>query len=686
MFGDDRRTEISPWNAHRIYVNTSDPALRERMEARGYHPQPARRGTWKLGWSNLDYGATLRLAEEISRAGQGLDMALSAFLTDTQTPGGVTRKYDLHPASHIHPGMVVPVHSDGRIEDDEVTEVRWDAYAGQVYDLDVDKVHTYIANGIVVHNSIYGWRGADPRNIKRLRDDFPDMRQVLLERNYRSTQIILDAANEVIKHNWGRTPKTLFTDRAGGPLVTVYQAYDEVDEANFVVDEIARLSTQGSGAPQPSDCVILYRTNAQSRALEDAFVRRNLPYRLVGATRFYERKEIKDAIAYLRLVHNPNDSLSLARIINEPPRRIGKASETALVQWAAQMGLSQTEALRVLAGERGELASRCLAPQAMDEAPFGGAAKAALLGFWRLLAGWIGAKHDLTVGQLLDRLLEELGYSRYLRDGTEEGEGRWENLQELRTVTASYVDLPAGEGLAAFLEEVASGQRQRRAARGAVGADADDAAHGQGAGVPGGLHGRHGGGRLPPQPQQGRPRPHGRGAPAGLRRHHARQAAPLPGACLPPHPLRIDRDLPAQPVFAGHPQAPDQRPGHAGAQRASAQWFRHAQLLDQRASAGRRPRHRLEPIAPGARPAGRPHSRGTHSPASGSVQGRPAGQPRHLRRGRGDQDRAGRRRRVRQRGLPRQGHQEADGQHGQAADHSVVGTCAPGGSRIRQEQ
>jgi hypothetical protein len=157
--------------------------------------------------------------------------------------------------------------------------------------------------------SIYAWRGADPRNIKRLRDDFPDMTQVLLERNYRSTQIILDAANEVIKHNWGRTPKKLFTERSGGPLVTVYQAYDEIDEANFVVDEIARL-TSGGGI-EPGDCVVLYRTNAQSRALEDAFVRRNLPYRLVGATRFYERKEIKDAIAYLRLVHNAPTLLTL---------------------------------------------------------------------------------------------------------------------------------------------------------------------------------------------------------------------------------------------------------------------------------------------------------------------------------------------------------------------------------------
>jgi DNA helicase-2/ATP-dependent DNA helicase PcrA len=453
MFGDHRRTEASPWHAHRVYVNTSDLELQQHMVGRGYTTQPERRGTWKVGWSNLDYGVALRQAEEVSRAGDGLELALAAFLTDTQTPGGVIRKYDLHPASHLHPGMVVPVEREDRIEDDEIVEVTWYDYAGPVYDLNVDKIHTYIANGIVVHNSIYGWRGADPRNIVRLREDFPDMRQVLLERNYRSTQVILDAANEVIKHNWQRTPKKLFTDKEGGALVTVYQAYDEMDEASFVVDEIAKLNLQGLA--KPGDCVILYRTNAQSRALEDAFVRRNLPYRLVGATRFYERKEIKDAIAYLRLVHNPDDSLSLQRVINEPPRRIGKSSETLLIQWASQLGLTPTEALRVLSGERGQLAIKARGAPLMDNAPFSNAAKTALLAFWRMLAGWIGDKDTLTVGQLLDRIMEESGYATFVRDGTEEGEGRWENLQELRTVAANYADLPLGDGLPAFLEEIA---------------------------------------------------------------------------------------------------------------------------------------------------------------------------------------------------------------------------------------
>ncbi|MCB0203666.1 MAG: UvrD-helicase domain-containing protein [Anaerolineae bacterium] len=317
--------------------------------------------------------------------------------------------------------------------------------------------------------SIYAWRGADPRNITRLRDDFPEMQQILLERNYRSTQIILDAANEVIKHNWARTPKRLFTEQEGGPRVTVFQAYDEIEEADFVVDEIARLNLQGQAAP--GDCVILYRTNAQSRALEDAFVRRNLPYRLVGATRFYQRMEIKDAVAYLRLVQNPDDNLSLGRIINVPPRRIGKASQASLAQWAQQLGLSQTEALRVMAGERGELALRAGGSPLLDQSPVGSRPQSALLAFWRLAAGWIQAKRQLTVGQLLDRILEESGYAAYIRDGTEEGEGRWENLQELRTVAAGYADLtpadtsatgmsdfddgPGLDALGTFLEEIA---------------------------------------------------------------------------------------------------------------------------------------------------------------------------------------------------------------------------------------
>ena len=515
--------------------------------------------------------------------------------------------------------------------------------------------------------SIYGWRGADPRNIIRLREDFPDMKQVLLERNYRSTQVILDAANEVIKHNWQRTPKKLFTDKEGGPLVTLYQAYDEMDEASYVVDEIARLGMQGLAAP--GDCVILYRTNAQSRALEDAFVRRNLPYRLVGATRFYERKEIKDAIAYLRLVHNPDDSLSLQRIINEPPRRIGKTSVTTLVQWAAQLGLSQTEALRVLSGERGHLAIKAQGALLMDNAPFSNAAKTALLGFWRLLAAWIAGKDGLTVGQLLDRILEESGYATFVRDGTEEGEGRWENLQELRTVAANYADLPIGDGLAAFLEEIA------------LVSDQDELPESQSVPTLMTLHTAKGL-EFPAVFVVGMEEgifPHSRSKDDPDRMQEERRLAYV-GITRAKRYLYLvhafKRTLYGSSEMYPPSQFLDDIPQH---------------LINGKGMRGRKDRrandrppadggafHDLEPVAVLKQPAGcnpanpicSAIAAGRGAPAP--IQTWPTSDPRPFWRGCGDQDRISRRRRIRQRRLRRQGRQEADGEPGEAEDRWIA--------------
>ncbi len=166
--------------------------------------------------------------------------------------------------------------------------------------------------------SIYRWRGADVRNVKRFEEDYPQARVILLEQNYRSTQAILDVAMGVIDRQPGRTRKRLFTDHAAGVPIRLHEAYDESDEAQFVVDTIAGLTLQDG--VQPGDCAIMYRTNAQSRVLEETFLRANLPYRLVGAQRFYGRREVKDLIAYLRLVQNPADQVSLLRVLNTPPR------------------------------------------------------------------------------------------------------------------------------------------------------------------------------------------------------------------------------------------------------------------------------------------------------------------------------------------------------------------------------
>ena len=312
--------------------------------------------------------------------------------------------------------------------------------------------------------SIFAFRGADYRNVMRFREDFPEAKVILLEQNYRSTQTILDAANAVITKNRFRTPKKLRTDRGSGLQVVVQEAYDESDEAAFVAGTIQRLLSQREA--KLGDCAVMYRTNAQSRALEDAFVARGMPYRLVGGTRFYQRKEIKDALAYLRLVHNPADNIALGRVINVPPRHIGDKTIATLAAWSGDLGVSMVGGLALAAGD---LKSPALSVEAWHAAspqmtspqtkppehPFAAAAQKSLVAFYRVLASWIAAKDGLTVAALLDRIAEESGYATWLRDGTEEGEDRWSNLQELRTVAAHYDDFPPELRLTAFLEEVA---------------------------------------------------------------------------------------------------------------------------------------------------------------------------------------------------------------------------------------
>ena len=284
--------------------------------------------------------------------------------------------------------------------------------------------------------SIYRWRGADYRNINRLRRDFPELQTVLLEQNYRSTQVILDAAQAVIDRNTHRTPKRLFTDREGGPKIVLYEAHNEQYEAEFVVEQIALLVKAGEA--EPGQCAVMYRTNAQSRALEDAFIRHNLPYRLVGATRFYGRREIKDVLAYLRIIHNPDDSLSLMRVINTPPRGIGDKTIASLQAWAESNGISLFEALTQLSSD----------PSA---GPLDGRARRALGSFAEMLNGWRAISRNMAVGDLLKLVLDETGYLGWLDDGSEQGRERVENVMELVNVAAEAEDLPLQE----FLEEVA---------------------------------------------------------------------------------------------------------------------------------------------------------------------------------------------------------------------------------------
>lgn len=280
--------------------------------------------------------------------------------------------------------------------------------------------------------SIYRWRGADYRNVQLLRKDYSNLVTVLLEQNYRSTQTILDAAMAVIDRQPDRQRKQLFTERGSGAPILVHEAYDQDEEAQFVVEKISMFTL--SGEAEPGDCAIMYRTNAQSRAIEEAFLRAGLPYRLVGAQRFYGRKEVKDLIAYMRLIHNPADQVSLMRAIRTPPRGIGDKTLEALRVAADQAEATPVDILLSLG--RGE-----------EVAGIPARSRASLSRFGALLDGWIEIKDQVVLESLIDRVLEQLEYRAYLGDA----EDRWANVMELRGVAQEFSEL----GLVEFLQQVA---------------------------------------------------------------------------------------------------------------------------------------------------------------------------------------------------------------------------------------
>ncbi|MFC2010353.1 ATP-dependent helicase [Chloroflexota bacterium] len=291
--------------------------------------------------------------------------------------------------------------------------------------------------------SIYSWRFADLRNILSFEKDFPDAKVVVLEENYRSTKNILEAASSIIEVNQQRKPKELWTQNAPGEPAVIVETYTEQEEAQFVVSELERLVSQGEFSL--GDFAVMYRTNAQSRPLEEAFIRYGTPYKLVAGTRFYERREIKDVIAYLRLIQNPSDSVSLMRVINVPQRGIGQQTQAKISTLAQSMEASQYQALRSIAeAEKKGTAS---------ELPFSAHIVRVLAAFSDLLEGFIDKSKELKLVELFDLVAERSGYKRYILDETD-GEERWENILELRTVAQDYNHLKPLEGLPAFLEGV----------------------------------------------------------------------------------------------------------------------------------------------------------------------------------------------------------------------------------------
>jgi len=282
---------------------------------------------------------------------------------------------------------------------------------------------------------IYSFRGADISNILNFEKDFPGTKLIKLEQNYRCTGNILKAANAVIKHNENKYEKKLWTENEGGSLPCLYQAEDEYDEANYVVKQIEHLKTEEY--LKPKDFVILYRMNAQSRAIEDILRRENIPYKIVGGLKFYERKEIKDTIAYLRLIHNTSDNLSLKRIINEPKRGIGKTSLDKIQEISDRTGTSMYEIIKH--AEEFDL----------------NRVKANAEEFINLIEELRLKKQELSISELLKEVLNKSGYTRALElENTVEAETRMQNLEEFLTVAIEFEEESADNTLPEFLESI----------------------------------------------------------------------------------------------------------------------------------------------------------------------------------------------------------------------------------------
>ena len=288
--------------------------------------------------------------------------------------------------------------------------------------------------------SVYAWRGADWRNVHRFEQDFPDVQVILLEQNYRSHQNILDAAMSVIDKASNRRKKKLFSDRGAGEKIFFYESRDDYGEAAFVVDTIAQLVL--SKQFEPGDCAVMYRTNAMSRLIEEAFLQARLPYRLVGAQRFYGRREVKDMIAFMRLAHNPADEAALGRIINVPPRGIGDKTLTTLHLVARQNEMSPGAVLLDLArGGDSPFYKSFTGRAALPLADFGG-----------MLANWHSAAKLFTTAELFDRIIRDINFKAHiLEDETEESAERWENVEELKRLALEY----STRTLDDFLENVA---------------------------------------------------------------------------------------------------------------------------------------------------------------------------------------------------------------------------------------
>jgi DNA helicase-2/ATP-dependent DNA helicase PcrA len=453
LFGDPRRSLIKNWGRHRLSINSNDKVTEKILNNNGFKTRKGKLSDWRFETQKTDYSEIETILNKIKKLLPEAIIAKKAILTKN-------KKFYFTPASHVRETMTVPIYDKGKIVEDEVVKIESIDYKGEVFDLNIDNVHNYIANDFVVHNSIYGWRQADIRNILSFEKDYPETKVVTLEQNYRSTQTILDAAHGIISKNVHRKDKKLWTEKAGGHLIVSYEAEDEKDEAGFVAKEIKNLMSEKKEYNYNS-FVVLYRTNAQSRVLEEIFLQHSIPYRIIGGIKFYLRKEIKDMMAYLRLIENPSEYISLERIIGETGKGIGEATLNKWVNMAKENNMDP-----ISLGLKSQILnpkSETNSPPKADQ-PSAGKYKIQnsksdeIAKFCEFITRMQEAKTRISLTDLIEKVFRESGYEKILQDGTAEGEARWENVKELISVAQKYDNKTKEESsssLSLFLEEVA---------------------------------------------------------------------------------------------------------------------------------------------------------------------------------------------------------------------------------------
>lgn len=484
-FAHDRITSTKPWHAARLALHSTNGALKKKLQAAGYVIRNAKHG-WRMEITRSQFKDIEKIGQHITQLIKDIECVRGAWLNSN-------KKMLLLPAAHLQPSMIVPILQNNTVIEDEIISVESRPYKGMVLDFNVKDVHNYCANGIVIHNSIYSWRGANMQNILDFEDDYPDAQVILLEQNYRSTQLILEAANEIIKYNTKQKSKILWTENDRGNKLKVIQVLNEQAEGEAIIREIFTAEigitetlklnedsesdeltyiNEDSAHQRPeslldriiqsqtfreykldqqlestirkklystnlTDYVILYRTNAQSRALEEAFLKYNVPYRIIGGIKFYERKEVKDMIAYVRSVINPLDWVSLERIVNIPARSLGANS------WRKIEALCREKNISYLDLELNDLAA--LRPQQHT----------AFTQFQKTMKALSKkAQGKVSASELLTAIMSKTGFADQFNTKLPEDERRLENLEELKSVTKKFDHLEGTASINAFLEEV----------------------------------------------------------------------------------------------------------------------------------------------------------------------------------------------------------------------------------------